>query len=84
MLEYFELTGKINKEILVSNLDNYYDKMLPRYCKNYEVSYYFYNKEDESMCTSNYCNSIEVSVTAYLNLNYTYNRVMFYELKKGV
>jgi len=63
---------------------NYYEKSLPRYCKNYETLFYCYNSEDGSMCLSEYCDGLEVTVNATLNLNYTYHRVMFYELRRGV
>jgi len=68
---------------IIERLDSYYSKTLPRFCKEYETSYYFYNKEDESMCVEDYCDCVDVTVTATLSLNYHYERVMFYKLKRG-
>ena len=63
-----------------SHLIEYYDKTLTRYVKDYDITFYFYNREDESICTSNYCDGVEVTIDAKLLLTYSYHRVMFYEL----
>ena len=63
-----------------SHLIEYYDKTLTRYVKDYDITFYFYNREDESICTSNYCDGVEVTIDAKLLLTYNYHRVMFYEL----
>ena len=63
-----------------SHLIEYYDKTLTRYVKDYDITFYFYNREDESICTSNYCGGVEVTIDAKLLLTYSYHRVMFYEL----
>lgn len=63
-----------------SHLLEYYDKTLTRYVKDYDISFYFYNRVDESICTSNYCDGVEITIDAKLLLTYNYHRVMFYEL----
>ena len=63
-----------------SHLREYYDKTLTRYVKDYDIEFYFYNKFDESICTSNYCDGVEITVDATLMISYKYHRVMFYEL----
>lgn len=63
-----------------SHLVEYYDKTLSRYVKDYDISFYFYNRDDESICTSNYCDGVEITIDAKLMLTYNYHRVMFYEL----
>lgn len=68
-------TNEIEEHVL-----NYYNKTLPRYAKDYEVDFYFYNKEDDSICTSTYCDGVEITVDATLMISYKYHRVMFYEL----
>jgi len=69
------------KDKLKKDLNTYYDKVLPRYCDDYKVEYYFYNKNDDSMCLSDRCNSVEISINCKLILNYTFYRVMYYEMK---
>ena len=62
-------------------LDQYYERNVGKYTKDYEVTYYFYDRHDGSMCTDSYCNALEVTVTARLSLGYEYSRTMFYELE---
>ena len=62
------------------HLIEYYDKTLSRYVDSYDISFYFYNRIDESICTSNYCDGVEITIDAKLLLTYNYHRVMFYEL----
>ena len=71
---------KFNVEELCSKLDYYYEKAITKYTAKYSVDYYFYNKEDDSMCVSELCNAVEISVTATLDFSYQYKRVMYYEL----
>lgn len=68
---------------LITYLDDYYEKTLTRYVNEYEVSYYFYNQEDESMCIEDYCDAIEITVDCSLTFNHTFHRVMFYEIRSN-
>lgn len=63
-----------------NHLIEYYDKTLTRYVKDYDIEFYFYNRNDESICTSTYCDSVEITIDAKILLTYNYHRVMFYEL----
>ena len=62
-------------------LDDYYELSVGKYTNDYDIDYYFYNKEDDSMCVDSYCNAVEITVTARLELGYEYKRIMFYELE---
>ena len=72
--------AKFYTEELENHLNSYYQKSLTKYVKEYEVSYYFYNKEDGSLCLDMYCDGIEITVDAVIDITYTYHRVMYYEL----
>ncbi len=61
----------------------YYSNTLPRYVKKYDVSFYYYNIEDESMCLTELCNGVEITVSCKLNLTYDYSRTMYYELSES-
>ena len=61
---------------------DYYGHIIPRYSKNYEVEFYYYNLEDESMCITSYCDAVEITIDCKLNATYQYHRVMFYELRR--
>ena len=67
-------------EDIEHHLRDYYEKSVSRYVKDYEVDFYFYNQEDDSICLSNYCDAVEIKIDATLILSYKYHRVMYYEL----
>ena len=62
---------------------HYYQGVLPRYTKQYDVDFYYYNLEDESMCLTDTCEGVEITVECKLNVTYTYHRVMYYEMKEA-
>lgn len=72
---------KFEKDRVEEDLSHYYSKSLSRYCKDYTVDYYFYNKADGSMCLNNRCDAVEITVNCKLIMDYTFYRVMYYELK---
>ena len=62
---------------------SYYDHIIPRYSKDYEISFYYYNSEDESMCLYDTCDGVEITIDCMLNVTYQYHRVMFYEMTES-
>ena len=62
---------------------SYYDHIIPRYCKNYSIDFYYYNLEDQSMCLTDNCEGVEITINCKLNITYDYHRVMYYELKES-
>lgn len=62
---------------------SYYNNIIPRYSKNYTVDFYYYNLSDQSMCLTNNCEGVEITINCKLNLTYDYHRVMYYELKEN-
>ena len=73
-----------DKEVLENKLLNYYDASLSRYTKNMEIEFYYYNIDDGSMCLTNKCNAVEISVDCKLTFDVKYHRVMYYEIKGGL
>ena len=71
---------KFSSDDIEEHLIEYYDKTLTKYVKDYTIDFYFYNREDESICTSTYCDGVEITIDAKLLLTYNFHRVMFYEL----
>ncbi|MBO4667994.1 MAG: hypothetical protein J5666_07735 [Bacilli bacterium] len=67
-------------EIIVMH---YYDHILPRYTKDYEVEFYYYNSSDESVCLYNECDGVEITINCKLNITYNYHRVMFYQISEN-
>ena len=72
---------KFEKEKFEENIMSYYDSTIIRYSKEYEVDFYYYDLSDGSMCLSNYCSCVEISVDCKLIMDYTFKRVMYYELR---
>lgn len=62
---------------------SYYQKSLTRYTKQYEVEFYYYNLEDQSMCLEDICDGVEITIDCKLNVTYNYHRVMYYEMKES-
>ena len=61
---------------------SYYDNIIPRYAKEYDVSFYYYNLDDQSMCLARGCEGVEITIDCKLNITYEYHRVMYYEMKE--
>lgn len=64
-------------------LMSYFDHIIPRYSKEYTVDFYYYNISNESMCLTDNCEGVEITIDCKLNITYQYHRVMYYELKES-
>ena len=69
------------KEDFQDIMMSYYDSVIPRYSKEYEVDFYFYNVPDQSMCLYYACKGVEITIDCKLITNYKFHRVMYYEMK---
>ena len=79
-----EESGPIfNKEALEGNLTSYFDFSLPKYTEDYEVSFYYYNPSDHSVCLNENAKAVEVSVSASFIFAYQYQKTMFYEIRSN-
>lgn len=72
-----------NKEKLESTVLNYYQNILPRYTKQYDVDFYYYNLSDGSMCIEELCSGVEITVECKLTFVKDYKRTMFYEIRSS-
>jgi len=64
-------------------LMSYFDHIIPRYSKEYTVDFYYYNLSNKSMCLTDNCEGVEITIDCKLNITYQYHRVMYYELKES-
>ena len=71
---------KFSKTMFEEVTISYYDNILYRYCKQYDIDFYYYNINDGSMCLSDSCEAVEITVESKLMNTYDFHRVMFYEL----
>lgn len=72
---------KFDKEILEDNLTSYFDYSMPTFTSDYDLTFYYYNQEDYSICLDDEPTAVEVKVEATLMLNYHYERTMYYEIR---
>lgn len=70
-----------DKEQLVNNITYYFAYHMPRYTKDYALSYYYYNVEDHSLDMSDEVKAVEVNLTANIVLSYQYSKTMYYEIR---
>ena len=84
LLDINESNGPIfNKTLLENNLTSYFDYSLPHYTDDYEVSFYYYNPSDHSVCIDEKAKAVEVSVSASFIFAYQYQKTMFYEIRSN-
>ncbi len=72
-----------DKSKLNQNVSNYLQSKLTKCMKDYSYSLYYYNQADESICTSDKCNAVEVTVDGHYAYNFSYTRSVSYEIHQG-
>ena len=72
-----------DKELLNKNLLSYYQRVIKNHLTSYTVNQYFYNQNNGSVCTSENCNAVEVSVVGKYSYYFDYSRTLTYEIRKG-
>lgn len=72
-----------DKNKLESYVLDYYQDNLSNYFKNYDVTFYYYNQVDGSICVNEQCNAVEITVDGIYMFNFHYERSITYEIHKG-
>ena len=72
-----------DKAKLTRSLKNYYDSNLKKVFKNYYLSIYYFSGEDKSLCVSDKCKGVSVTVHGRYLLNFNYSRTIQYQIKEG-
>ena len=72
-----------NKMKLEGKILDYYSSTIAPYFKTYDVEFYYYNQSDKSICVSDYCNAVEITITGNYYLTFNYERAITYEIHKG-
>lgn len=75
--------GNFSKTDFEKGLMKYYDSVLPRYSKSHDVTFYYYNPNDGSMCLTETCKAVEITVNCMVTFNYEYHRIMYYEIRRN-
>lgn len=72
-----------NKSRLENRVLTYYQESISQYFKTYDVDFYYYNQADKSICVSDYCNAVEITVNGNYMFNFSYERSITFEIHKG-
>ena len=62
------------KDTLVDYVDHYLEDNLTHYVTHYEASVYFFNEEDDTICTSEYCQAVKISLECEINYLFHYSK----------
>lgn len=71
------------KDTLEEKLTSYFNALMKRYADDYTLDFYYYNPSNHSLCVSENCSAIEITVEANLVLNYHYEKTLFYEIRSN-
>lgn len=69
-----------DKEKLIDNVERYFELNLPRYVSTYSTSYFFFNVEDGSYCTSKVCRGVKISLKSEINYMFHYEKAKEYRI----
>ena len=72
-----------DKAYLESELTSYIDKAIYKYTDHYSLKFYYYKQSDNSICKTNYCNAVEVTLNAQITLFNDYSKTMRFYIQKN-
>lgn len=72
-----------DKDKLYYSLNEYYSNNLRKYINSYHLELYYYNQIDQSICTDDNCNAVEVDVSGTSVFSFRFHRTLTYEIHKG-
>lgn len=73
-----------SKEVLEEKLDSYFAFQLKKYVSTYEINYYYYNREDSSICRDDHCTSLEINLKARIVLDFQYDKTANFYIRSNV
>lgn len=76
-----EIVMYFDRDKLIDSLTYYYDSKLVEYVDEYTINYYFSNVGEEAICTTDYCDAVEVNISANVVFNVYYNKTMRFEIR---
>ena len=71
------------KDVLENYVANYLEENLTRYVTHYQASIYYINEEDESICTSQYCSAVKISLECEINYMFHYRKGKIYYINQN-
>lgn len=67
---------------LKENLYSYLDENITRYVTHYTTGIYYFDLEDELMCTSHHCSGVKITLKADINYFFHYENAKSYVVNK--
>lgn len=72
-----------DQDYLETYLTSYFDKVIYRYTDKYRLLLYYYVQGDYSMCRTDYCDAVEVTLSAKITLFSNYSKSMRFYVHKN-
>ena len=69
-----------NQEVLISNLDSYFETNLRKYTSSYTTNYLFLEPNGLSVCLEDKCQAVKVEVNAHIVFSFSYSKSMIYKI----
>ena len=78
-----DFVAYFDKEKLEDNLTSFFYKSISKYTDSFTLSYYYYNQNDFSFCSSSFCNAIEITISARVVHNFTYQKTARFYIRNN-
>ena len=72
-----------DKNILENKLTYYFDNNLSKYVSRYTLDFYYYNQSNDSICKTDYCDAIEITLKADILLTVSYQKSARFYIQKN-
>ena len=71
-----------DKERLENYIVNYFEQNLTRYVTHYKAAIYYFDDEDQTVCTSSYCSSVRISLDCEINCFFHFTKARNYYINE--
>lgn len=72
-----------DKTYLENELTSYIDRSINKYTDKYSLNFYYYVQNDYSICRTNFCDAVEVTLKARITLFSDYSKVARFHIQKN-
>lgn len=62
------------KDSLETYVASYLQENLPRYVTHYKAAIYYFDRDDQIICTSSYCQAVKISLDCEINYFFHYTK----------
>ena len=76
-----EIVIYYNKTELQNKLTYYFDTNIHKYVSRYTLDFYYYNQSDGSICKSDYCDAVGITLKAEILLTVNYQKTATFYIK---